>query len=272
MLTADSRLVTLAPLIRHMDVSKMNQRLLSRLAVPVVSTALNAAHLIPASFVVAAASMLAITDTHAQESAVTEFSATLEQRFAPANQRLNQASVFINAQGYRVEQRVGDSVHVLIADTANGNLWLVDKGRSLTHKVPFIKLSSAAASSPERIVRLPGFISSVPCLGLESEPDGEVQFKGRTLERWQCSATDSEHTAIDGIDNVDELPVTQYFSRKLKLVLYSRSGSGFETEVMDIVEHPIDRQLIAPPTDFKMVPVEEFMGLAPSLEKYQPSS
>ena len=257
----------------------MNQRLLSRLAVPAVSTAvltalstaLRAAQLITAGIALAAASMSAIADTQAQESAAIEFSATLEQRFAPANQRLNHAKVFINAHGYRVEQHVSGSVHVLIADTANGSLWLVDKGRSLTHKVPFIKVGSAPASS-ERIVRLPGFISSVPCLGLEGKPDGDVQFKGRTLERWQCSAIDSRQSAIHGIEDVDELPVIQYYSSKLKLVLYSRSASGFETEVMDIVEHPVDKQLIAPPTDFKMVPIEQFMGLAPSLDEYQPSS
>ncbi|MDB3935138.1 hypothetical protein N9383_00280 [Granulosicoccus sp.] len=255
----------------------MNQRLLSRLTVPAVSTTSSTARLIPAVFTVAAVSMVTITNTYAQDSAVTEFSATLEQRFAPANQRLNHASVFINAQGYRVEQRVGDSVHVLIADTANGRLWFVDKGRSMTHKVPLLKVGDAPASS-ERLVRLPGFISSVPCLGLEGEYDGTVQFKGRTLERWQCSMANSAQTAtndiveVDDINAVDELPVTQYYSSKLKLVLYSRSSSGFETEVMDIVEHPVDRQLIAPPADFKRVSIEEFMGLAPPLAEYQPGS
>ena len=248
----------------------MNQRLLSRPAVPAVSTMLSTARFIPAMCIVLAASMLAITDTHAQDSAVTEFSATLEQRFAPANQHLSQASVFINAQGYRVEQSVGDSERALIADTANGNLWLVDKGRSLAHKVPLVKIGGAPASS-ERIVRLPGFISSVPCMELEGEPDGTVQFKGRTLERWQCSGIDYSQTAMDDIEDVDDLPVTQYYSRKLKLVLYSRSSSGFETEVMNIIEHPVDLQLMAPPTDYKMVSIEEFMGLTPTLEEYQPS-
>ena len=249
----------------------MNQRLLSRPAVPAVSTALSAARFIPAMCIAVAASMLAITDTHAQDSAVPEFSATLEQRFAPANQHLSQASVFINAQGYRVEQHVGDSDRALIADTANGNLWLVDKGRSLAHKVPLIKVGGIPTSS-ERIVRLPGSISSVPCMGLKGKSDGTVQFKGRTLERWQCSGLGSSKTAIDDIEDADELPVTQYYSRKLKLVLYSRTGSGFETEVINIIEHPVDLHLMAPPADFKMVSIEEFMGLAPALEEYRPGS
>ena len=261
----------------------MNQRLISRLAVPAVSTTSSTLRLIPARLIVAAVSMLTITNTYAQDSTVTEFSATLEQRFAPANQRLNHASVFINAQGYRVEQRVGDSVHVLIADTANGSLWFVDKGRSMTHKVPLIKVGDAPASS-ERLVRLPGFISSVPCLELEGVYDGTVQFKGRTLERWRCSVANFAQTethdideaddinAVDDINAADELPVTQYYSNKLKLVLYSRSSSGFETEVMDIVEHPVDRQLLAPPADFKRVSIEKFMGFAPSLTEYQPGS
>ena len=225
----------------------------------------------PITLLITVASLIVATNTLARESGVPEFSAYIEQRFAPTEKLLNRVKVFVSEQGYRVEQLAGHTDYVLVANIANSSLWFLDTRRMLAHKVPLVEVGAALESpaAQEALVQLPGFINSIPCLDLNGKLSGNVQHNGKTLELWLCNPDTSRRVTAD---DPGELPVKQYYSHRLKLVLYSRSTNGTETEVVDIVESPVAKQLMSPPAHFKSVPFEEFMGLKPLLSQYDAGS
>ena len=142
-----------------------------------------------------------------------------------------------------------------------GNIWFVDHARSMVHELPITRVEGAP-KFPLPMVRLPGFIDSVPCFGQEGTQVGEVLFHEQHLQRWRCRAT-GDHVVND------ELPVEQYFSQDLNLVLYSRSASGLESQLLNINKHTVNNKLFAAPDGLRSVGIEEFMGVTPPIGAYQ---
>ena len=171
------------------------------------------------------------------------------------------SEVVVSEQGYRVRSEGAVPGQSLVANMVTGNIWFVDQFRSMVHEVP-LKRVEGAPKFPLPMVRLPGFIDSVPCFGQEGALAGDVLFQEKKLQRWTCTVADTSEVN-------DELPVEQYYSDDLDLVLYSRSANGLETQLLNIRKHPVESKLFAVPDGLRSVGIEEFMGVTPPIGPYQ---
>lgn len=211
------------------------------------------------------ANTLPVTGFVAQVAAASDtqrvFRGTLEQRFKPTQRLFNRSSVIFNADGYRLESLPENQGEVIIENTLLGKAWFVDNTRSLIHEVPLSDVEGAPELA-EPVISMPGSINSIPCIGQTSTRMADVQYKGKTLERWTCAMSNPDH-----IDD-DELPVEQYFSHEYGVVVYSRSYSNIETELMNVSEATVDSTLFTAPAGFRSVSIDEFLDEYDPLETY----
>ncbi|MFK7860461.1 MAG: hypothetical protein AB8B64_16700 [Granulosicoccus sp.] len=189
-------------------------------------------------------------------------SATLQHRFKPTQYIVSQSRVVVNAEGYRLDGLPLAKGQVIIANLLAGKTWFVDTSRAYIHEVPFNDVVGAPELD-EVFISLPGSIDSIPCSQAGGMRIGDVQFKGRLLEQWQCNVN-----SIDDADNA-VMPVQQYFSRKHDIVVYSRSTNDVVTELLDITRTRVNNNVFKAPKGLHTVTIEQFMGLHLPLERYQ---
>lgn len=262
-LTRPLSLGNLATLISHMDVSDMYKQTLpvptkmplTALSAKARITCLKAMVLLITLPVISAPAFL-----QAEESETPGFTATLEHRFKPLQQSLMRSDVIVSEHGYRVQSQDDALNQVVITNMVTGNIWFVDHTLSMVHELPLTRVEGVP-KFPLPMVRLPGFIDSVPCFGQDGTQAGEVVFNEQQLQRWRCATTDSS------VVN-HELPVEQYYSKDLALVLYSRSASGVESQLLNIKRQQVDSQLFSPPDGLRSVGIKEFMGVMAPIATY----
>ncbi len=188
--------------------------------------------------------------------------ATLQFSFRPTAQFLARSSVVISPLGLRVTEG-NDESQINITNNKLQKYWRVDEHRSIVHEVPLTVLDDSTTITTI-VLGFPGFVDTVPCLGAEGTLLGDIEYKGRMLESWRCDIDNAQ------ADKDDEmlLPVSQYYSPELKLVIYSLSHEQIETELVDIAHKVVDPALFLPAAHLRPVTIEEYEGGPGSLEQY----
>lgn len=263
-LTRPYGLGNLASLFSHTDVSDMYKQTLpvpTNMPLTALSAIARTTCLKAMVLLITLPMTFAPAFLQAEEAETFGFSATLEHRFKPLQQSLMRSDVIVSEHGYRVQSQDEGLNQVVITNMVTGNIWFVDDTLSMVHELPLTRVEGVP-KFPLPMVRLPGFIDSVPCFGQDGTQAGEVVFNDQQLQRWRCTTTDT------GVVN-HELPVEQYYSEILALVLYSRSANGVESQLLNIKRHQVDNQLFSPPEGLRSVGIEEFMGITPPIGTYQ---
>lgn len=239
-------------IIRHKDVSNLIKSIFSVVVKPVC---------------IGLMSMLISMPLSANVQQV--LTATLEQRFDPTKQILSRTRVLVNDNGLRLESLPLDIGQLVISDYAMGKIWFVDKQRSFVHEVPYTIVEDAPRLT-EAFISLPGSLDSIPCSGQDKSMTGHVEYKGASVQRWQCTfnGSDGQYVLTEESD-VNDLPEEQYFSEQYNLVVYSKSRNGIVSELVNISFANVDGLLFSPPADFKRVSIEQFLGQYQALGKYE---
>ena len=192
-------------------------------------------------------------------------SAAIEHRFKPTGQSLHRSYVYMSEDGYRVDDSKDKPTQSLITNFASSQVWMVNTISQMIHEIPVTEVPlSVDGDTLEKVVRLPGGLDSTACFGQKSRRIDDVVYKQKTLQTWECSST----LAQPDIAADESLPVLQYFSEEIGLVVYSLNGEGLETALIDMQVTPIDIARFSPPSKFSAVSVEQFWGAGLPMGQY----
>ncbi len=203
----------------------------------------------------------------ASQTSVEALTATLEYSFRPMQQVVARSSVVISELGLRVVDNVDDSndhTEVSITNNKLQKYWLVDEQKAIVHEVPITILDNTTDIT-SIVLDFPGYIDTTPCLGAQGKLEGNIVYKGRTLESWSCT--------IDVVKAREEdelhLPARQYYSPDLGLVIYSLGHDQVEIELVDIENKMVEAALFMPAAHLRAVTIEEYSGVQALIDRYE---
>ena len=204
----------------------------------------------------------------AVETEPPSFTALYRHWHEPSDTLLDEARITYSSQGLRVEQLIGDSGNVFIANYAEDALWFLDRKRHLVHAIPVIEspvvatdeatdpaMVGAVQNQPTQASRVFSKIQVEPCEGLEKVSLGSSVFQGRAVQRWSC--------LFDG-ESVEE----HWYTENPGVVVRIATRDGFVSELTEIHKRHAASAYFRPPSHYRPVEIEELINPAVPISSY----
>lgn len=194
----------------------------------------------------------------AQQSA--SFTARVSHFHAPSGQVLMEVRLWVAPQGIRIDQLPLSEGLSIIIHHARESLWLVDTRHRLYHRVPLMPAgddtaNEVPASEPPATV-LAELALTAPCASKHAVHDSSDRVNGLILQLWRCMQKDGT-------------VLMRWFDDELGLVVKTRAGNGLTTTLSDVRKRRLTEHHFLPPSGYRSVGIEEFLGGMPVLSRYR---
>lgn len=192
--------------------------------------------------------------------AETPFPSLSAQRityYAAQPDNFTKAKIWASAMGFREQAEIvpagaGPDL-VFVANFARQERWLLSpKAKKAVH------LSGDEAAFPSGPELAGGILTRLPCQGYDHalQLANEV-YEGLNVEKWRCTHADA---SVDA---------TQRYARKPGVVVWEQGPDGIVTALREIRFEPQADDLFVPPSDMRMLSLEEFYTGRRSLPRYE---
>lgn len=214
----------------------------------------------------ASSSRLAATEQTTSPLLSSELTAkeTFSSRFrhfhAPSGRMFMDVRLWVGPEGIRVDQLPLSEGFSIVVNHAREAVWLLDALNRRVHRVPLVPVAdesgvvaSVTGSDAEAFA---GLVLNAPCQSRRAVHDGTEVVNGRVMQLWRCG---------EG----DDTEKTSWFDDELGVVVKTMTPDGMVSLHSDIRKNAVGEPAFLPPSDYRWVSMDEFVGSLPALGRYQ---
>ena len=176
----------------------------------------------------------------------------------PSERELLRADIDLSPHGLRVRQAVhGERHREMLQDFTGNSAWLIDRKRSIAHRLPLSEEEGDAALLPAGGA---SFLSQQACGQLlQAEKGSTGVWRGRSVQAWRCR------------DDTEEIVAIEFIDQDYGIVVYRRTIDGLVDELRDLKDRDFSGEHFKLQKGLRAVGKQEFFGGAPKISTYQES-